>query len=198
MCVERKQMSELQVPSASFELLRYMMTKRIDKLIRYSWWPAEESIVKANINNSNEVFSLTAGPLAIVFEDGYVVGVSSDPTLNSVVLWADEIDNKSLTSDESLREIEELFPVLNADSIYSKKFWADISQSIIVGYELLKYKNMNSIQLDRPSERGLRVLLNTGKSFILSHGMHDYSDDFSVIMDNQLDDYDEVISTPLM
>jgi hypothetical protein len=197
MYVERNQMSEVQVPSASFELLRYMMTKRIDKLIRYSWWPAEESVVKASIG-SNEVFSLTAGPLAIVFEDGYVVGVSSDPTLSSVILWADEKDNKSLTSDESLREIEELFPVLNTDPIYSKNFWADISQSIIVGYELLKYKNMNSIQLDRPSERGLRVLLNTGKSFILSHGMHDYSDDFSVIMDDQLDDFDEVVSTPLM
>ena len=191
-------MSEVQVPSASFELLKYMMTKRIDKLIRYSWWPAEESVVKANINNSNEVFSLTAGPLAIVFEDGYVVGISSDPTLNSVILWADEKDNKSLTSDESLREIKELFPVLNTDPIYSKKFWADISQSIIVGYELLKYKNMNSIQLDRPSERGLRVLLNTGKSFILSHGMHNYSDDFSVIMDDQLDDFDEVVSSFLM
>lgn len=191
-------MSEVQVPSASFELLRDMMTKRIDKLIRYSWWPAEESVVKANINSSNEVFSLTAGALAIVFEDGYVVGVSSDPTLSSVILWADEKDNKSLTSDESLREIEELFPVLNTDPIYSKKIWADISQSIIVGYELLKYKNMNSIQLDRLSERGLRVLLNTGKSFILSHGMHNYSDDFSVIMDDQLDDFDEVVSSFLM
>lgn len=190
-------MSEVQVSSASFELLRYMMTKRIDKLIRYSWWPAEESVVKASIG-SNEVFSLTAGPLAIVFENGYVVGVSSDPTLNSVILWAEEKDNKILTSEESMREIEDLFPVLNADPIYSQSSWADISQSIIVGYELLKYKHMNAIQLDRPSERGLRVLLNTGKSFILSHGLHNYSDDFSVIIDNQIDDFDEVVSTPLL
>lgn len=197
MYVERNQMSEVQVSSASFELLRYMMTKRIDKLIRYSWWPAEESVVKASIG-SNEVFSLTAGPLAIVFENGYVVGVSSDPTLNSVILWAEEKDNKILTSEESMREIEDLFPVLNADPIYSQSSWADISQSIIVGYELLKYKHMNAIQLDRPSERGLRVLLNTGKSFILSHGLHNYSDDFSVIIDNQIDDFDEVVSTPLL
>ncbi|MDU9042720.1 hypothetical protein QZH44_09345 [Pseudomonas corrugata] len=45
---------------------------------------------------------------------------------------------------------------------------------------------MNAKAQQRPSEVGLRFDVCGGKSFILSHGLHDDSDDFTVLEVSQV------------
>lgn len=173
------------IPSQSKELLGELVGKRIIRLIRYSWLPKEDVSAEYCIPESM-VFSLTAGPLAILLEDGSIVGISSDPSLNSIVLWQDRLVEGDCSNPSALHEDEELFPVLSDDSVYADVFWQRLSDLTITSLSVLKKGSMTALELDRPSEIGLRFKLENGESFVASHGLHDGSDDFSVLVDEQI------------
>jgi len=171
------------VPSIASDLLRGLNGKTVARLIRYSWWPAPQVAIECGIQD-DMAFSLTAGPLAIYFEDGTILGVSSDPSLNSVIVW-DESARSACQNTTTLVDDAELFSISDAGK-FATASWSQFTGLPVTSVAILKREDMNAKQRSRPSEVGLRFSFPGGKSFIASHGLHDNTDDFSVLEESQL------------
>ncbi|APW47599.1 hypothetical protein [Rhodoferax antarcticus] len=172
-------------PSSSLDLLRQFVGKKATAIVRYSWWEKEEVSTECNIPREQS-FSFTSGPLAVVFEDGSVLGVASDPGINSVIVWLDRAAGQADIS-QTLSEDAELFPINASDETYSEPFWNKFAERTLSGFSILKSKEMNASEAGLPSELGLCFHFGSDERFIASHGLHNGSDDFSVIADSQFD-----------
>lgn len=174
--------------STSSEFLRTFVGSRVVNLIRYSWWPKEAVSAECGIDNQ-QVFSLTAGPVSIIFEDGRRLCVASDPASNSVCVWlevspSDAFSGTTREFDVRLLEDDpEMFPISAIDAEYAAPFWAGVVGARLAKLAIVKQKAefLSARQASHPSERGLCFVMDNGARFIASHGLHDMSDDFSVI-----------------
>lgn len=182
--MESKKTLSLQ-PSLSCDIFGYFIGKRVAKLVRYSWWKKEDVSSECSIANE-QAFSLTAGPLAVVFEDGSVLGVASDPSVNSVIVWLDRVDGQAKMAP-ALDEDAELFPIDSIDEIYAEPFWKQFSNVTLVGLSILKRKLMSAGERELPSELGLCFRFDGNERFIAAHGLHNGSDDFAVLKDGQIE-----------
>lgn len=82
----------------------------------------------------------------------------------------------------------ELIAVESDHAGSSTKFWTDFDGCVLSGFELVRSDNLNAVQQTLPSELGLCFIFREGRRFIASHGLHDGSDDFSVLADDQIPD----------
>lgn len=192
-------MEAKNTPSQFSDVLMTFVGKRVVKMIRYSWWPKEQ--VASECDTADALaFSLTAGPLVIVFQEGSALGVASDPSLNSVIVWLDRVVDGKVNIHPSLDEDEDLFPIDSNDEKYSDPCWKQFMNQNLVGFSLLRKRSMNLLERELPSELGLCFLFGGDKRFIASHGLHNGSDDFSVLMDAQIepDVGEKLEETPLL
>jgi hypothetical protein len=166
------------VPSKARVFLRRFIGNKITRLVRYSWWPAEEVGNQFGIKDEL-VFSLTAGPLAVYFEDGSILGVASDPSLNSVVVW-DEAAISESQSSTSLDKDDELFAISESGK-FASDHWRRLLGMPLNSLIVLKKNRMSVKEREQPSEVGLRFNFEGNNCFIASHGLHNNSDDFSVL-----------------
>ena len=171
------------VPSMARDYLRNLLGKRVSRLVRCSWWPADEVASQYGIPDEH-AFSLTAGPLAIYFEDGAILGLASDPALNSVIVW-DEAASRANNISLSLDADDELFAIPDHGP-FAGGGWENFAGLTLSEFIILKRVAMSSKEQNRPSEIGLRLKFNGDASFIASHGLHNRSDDFSVLEGYQL------------
>ncbi|MBB5020657.1 hypothetical protein HNQ59_003982 [Chitinivorax tropicus] len=171
-------------PSTSSDFLNALIGVRIIDLVRYSWWPAGTVAAECGIGDA-QAFGLTAGPLSIVFENGQILGLASDPTINSVVIW-DESARRSTLSSIALNQDDELFPIFAQNEVYATPFWKQVVGNTLTQLTILKRKTMSAKEGELPSELGLRFRMQNGLSFVASHGLHNGSDDFSVLEESQL------------
>ena len=168
------------VPSDLQELLKIIPGSRLEHLVRYSWFPLEEAVSDYNIREE-DIFSLTAGPVAIHFESGLVIGASSNPGKNSVVLWVEKNELGEMV-DNPLDKDHELFP-------FDAKEGSNMVFALgkrIAAVRVLHRKSSNVIMQELPSEVGLVFDIVSGEQIVLSHGLHNNSDDFSVITPDQI------------
>ena len=172
-------------PSLSYDLLNIFRGKRVSQLVRYSWWPKENVASECDICDEL-AFSLTAGPLAVIFENGDVLGIASEPSLNSVILWLDQCKDGKVERNSSLDKDIELFPISCNDNIYANSFWKQFIGLTLLDFAILKKRSMNALQRELPSEVGLSFIFEGNIKFIASHGLHDGTDDFSVLEYNQI------------
>jgi hypothetical protein len=167
------------IPSRRIKLIEAACVYKIEKMVRFSWCPVDEAIKEYEIDKT-DVFSLTAGPLLIYLNSGLVIGVSSNPSLNSVVLWVEKNENGDAVDDPTELD-DELFPV-EADND-----WIKFAGKTIASFKILRKKVDSAKLAELPNEVGVIIEMNDGNHFILSHGLHDNSDDFSVITKKQID-----------
>ncbi|AXV78505.1 hypothetical protein CJO79_07410 [Ralstonia solanacearum] len=171
------------VPSKASEFLRRFTGKKVARLVRYSWWPAEEVGTQCGIRDE-QAFSLTAGPLVVHFEDGAILGLASDSSLNSVIVW-DETARRAGHGSSSLDTDDELFAISESGP-FAGGCWRQFVGLSLNGFTILRRATVSSKEGERPSEVGLRFKFDGGASFVASHGLHDNSDDFSVLEESQL------------
>lgn len=177
-------MSKLENPSSSKNLLRKFVGKKITGLVRYSWWPKEQVALEINVD-AEQSFSLTAGPLVILFEGDSELGVFSDPGFNTITVWEERFLGKSCV-DRPLCHDAKLFPINAHELAYAGDKWNKFYGQVLSHFSIIKSKDLNVKQEQLPSEEGLCFHLENGSFFIASHGLHDGSDDFSVIFDDQI------------
>jgi hypothetical protein len=170
-------------PSKANDFLRSFLGKRVSRLVRYSWWAAEEVGSQCGILDE-QVFSLTAGPLVVCFEDGAILGLASDPTLNSIIVW-NEAARRSADRSTSLDEDDELYAIPDSGR-FAGEGWRNFTGRDLRGFTILKRSAMSLKEQERPSEVGLRFEFDGGARFVASHGLQDGSDDFSVLEGSQL------------
>lgn len=173
-------------PTLSCDILSKIIGKKILGLVRYSWWPKVEISNECRIENV-KAFSLTAGPLAVIFEGGTTLGVASDPKINSIIVWFDR-ENGNRNIDPTLDEDVDLFPIDSSESNYAEPFWSEFTNCVLVGLSIFKKKTMSIGEKELASEVGLCFHFNNGMKFIATHGLHNESDDFSVLGNSSLID----------
>jgi len=171
------------IPTKSIDLLRTCLGKRILRLVRYSWWPAEQ-VASHGDTRDDQAFSLTAGPLAICFEGGAILGLGSDSPLVSVVVW-DEASMKKHDESSAMDQDEELFPIADSGR-FAGAGWQHFAGQVLKEVIVLERAPKNAKEESRSRETGLRFRCEDGSSFVASHGLHDGSDDFSVLEESQL------------
>ena len=178
---------QLMNPSLSKDLLSQFVGKKVVNLVRYSWWKKEDVPVECGISKG-ESFSLTAGPLAVIFEDGSILGVASDAGINSVIVWLDRAIGQADTT-HTLNEDTELFPIKASDEVYSGHIWNKFCNRTLFSFSILKSKEMSALEAELPSELGLCFHFSNSDRFVASHGLHNGTDDFSVIVDSQINPF---------
>lgn len=161
------------IPSRHRDLLMSIRGASVVRLTRCSWSPKETVASDDNLAPTL-VFSRTAGPLVITLDSGVVIGAASQPSLISVTLWRDE---PPLTSADP-----ELYPIEADDPAYSDPGFAQMLGKRVVEVAILTRDPDNARWEDRPREVGVRLTFDGAPELILSHGLHDNSDDFSVLL----------------
>lgn len=175
---------ESSFPSAKRNLLDLLIGKKVENLIRYSWWSKEDSATECEIDKK-DVFSLTTGPFCIEFESNISIGFNSDVTVSSIILWAETIDGKE--TEDLMKNDKELFPIEAGDQEYSENYFKNIVGQSLIKYEIIKIETMNSLQWDHPREVGLVLFFSDNSHIVLSHQLtNEVSDDFTVICWDQI------------
>lgn len=177
---------EESIPSEKISLFSLLEGERLDKIVRYSWLKGSEAVEEYGIE-PKDVFSLTAGPILLYFKSGMIIGASSEPSKNSVVLWV-ERDDKGYIAKELIEKDSELYPIDSKDIEYSNTFWSQLEGQRVERFSIIRCTPKNAKFECIPNEVGLLIKMSNGIKFILSHGLHDNSDDFSVITENQIDE----------
>lgn len=176
---------EETIPSEKISILKLLEGQYLTKMVRYSWVKGEQAVVEYELN-SNDVFSLTSGPILLYFQSGMIIGAGSNPSIHSVTLWV-ERDNLGYVANELTEEDSELYPIYAKDKVYSSAFWSQLEGKEVREISIIKCKPLNAKYSVLPNEVGLLFTMSNGVKFILSHGLHDCSDDFSVIEETQID-----------
>jgi len=175
------------IPSNRSELLNSLKGLKILSLVRYSWEQPDRAAIEYGIE-AKEIFSLTAGCLIIGFDSGLFIGYSSQPSKNSVITWVEKNEDGETETSEKLAEGDnELYPVDARDAVYSNIFWARLVGQRISNITILKRSYSSSLYEDLANEIGLLFEVEDGSRFIAAHGLHNNSDDFSVIQESQID-----------
>jgi hypothetical protein len=166
-------MTEEDIPSRRQDLLISLRSAPIARMTRYSWSP-KETVGREDNLRSELVFSRTAGPLLITLESGLVIAASSQPSLISVTLWLDQPPR--ISSDP------ELHPIEANDPQFSEPGFAQMLGKRAGAVAILTRDAENAKWESRPREVGVLLRFEGAPDLILSHGLHDNSDDFSVLM----------------
>jgi hypothetical protein len=173
------------IPSHFVEVLRSLVGKVIVRAVRYSWLPPSEAVESYSLSPS-DVFSLTAGALALTFDSGLTIGIGSDPRRWSVVLWVERTESGDTTKAQPLSSDRDLHPVSATDQKFSNEFWRDLVGSTIGNISIITNVDGWPLRAGRPNEVGVYFGLTSGRDFVASHGLHDESDTFSVISNDKI------------
>jgi hypothetical protein len=165
-------------------LLFSLLGKRLTRMVRYSWLPAPEASIEYALA-ADSLFGRTLGPLALVFESGLVIGAVSEPRKNSVLLWAEQ-DGHGTSRDGRLDEDADLHAISAADPRFSSSHWARAAGARIASIQLLRRTGQRPPRDALPSEAALRFDLDNGDHFYLAHGLHNDSDEFAVLRDDEI------------
>jgi hypothetical protein len=163
---------EGDIPSRRGDLLDMLRSAPIARLTRYSWSPKE--VVAAEKLRPELVFSHTAGPLLITLASGLSIGAASQPSLMSVVLWHDR--PPGLGSDP------ELYPIEADDPRFSESDFGQMLGQRPRTVSILERDPHNAKAQGLPREAGVLLTFDNAPNLVLSHGLHDDSDDFSVLL----------------
>jgi hypothetical protein len=167
------------VPSRRLELLAPTIGQRLIRLVRYSRLPLDEALSEYGVPQA-QLFGLTAGPLALELESGCILGAGSQPSLNSVTLWLERDDRGQMPSDPMSKD-ETLTPIPAQDPRYADARWNAIPGQRVTSISILRRSGQSVLHDDLPSEVAVQLELESGDSIFLAHGLHDDSDDFSVL-----------------
>ena len=146
--------------------------RRVTRLTRHSWWSVDKATSECSIR-APQVFSLTCGPLELEFDGCKSLMIASDPSVNGIVVW------DKLVPDVTEDEVGYLLPA--EDKHGSESRWAILRNRPIRFIEILKPLRQTPKQATRPSEVGVIFWFHYGRHIVASHGLHDGSDDFSVL-----------------
>ena len=168
-------------PSERADLIGLLSGQELKRLVRYSWLPEDEAVEEYEIEK-DQLFSLTTGPLLMYFSSGLTVGFSSDPSKNSVVLWVEKNEGGEVIEGLSEND-EELFSI---DANNQSSYWNEFLGKKIASLRVIHRKANTAKLAELVNEVGLIIIFEDESEFLLSHGLHDNSDDFSVIRKEQI------------
>lgn len=181
----RQQLYEEDVPSKQIELLNRLKNNKVCRITRYSWLLASQAMEEWSIPASL-VFRLTSGPLLLTLESGLTVGFASLPEKTSVTVWLEKADENDQKYGVISEDSSDLFPVEACDSNYSEASICQLVGKQITSIQIIKKVPENLLVAQTPCEAGLIIGFENGDELVLSHGLHNNSDDFAIIFRQEI------------
>jgi hypothetical protein len=173
------------VPSHRKELLASIVGDSIQDLVRYSWWSSAEDGAECGILKESDFFSLGPGPLLIKLKSGRSIGFSDDSSNNSLLVWM-EADGHGNEVPNPLAQDSDLNEIKVNNSRFNAKTWTNLLNKTIFDVVILRQKTTEAKYADLANEAGVVIVLEGDEHVVLSHGLHDNSDDFALIKLNDI------------
>lgn len=177
---EHKRDFKEDIPSQKLHILSRIKGCKLLKLVRYSTLTYKESEKVYEIPNSL-LFRFTSGPLLMVLESGLKIGFASLPEKVSVTLWVEETEAGEKSTELSIMEDDEFIEIDSCDSKYSQESICKLRDKRINEVKIIKRQPKSHKLASYPCESGIVFDFGEGLELILSHGLHEYSDDFAII-----------------
>ena len=177
---------DFDMPSNLKSLLAGLVGRKLINIIKFNDIP-EQELIDNYYMEPDEFFPQALGPTLFYFEDGLVMGGVSDSRKNTVFMWVEK--NEDGEYCEWLQEEDE-----EAIPFYAKDFdeWKIYLNQVVKSVTIIKeIPDSDSRKLDLPNERGVLIEFESGISFIMSHGLHDCSDDGSLTKLKDINPYFE-------
>ena len=178
--LENRKYFQEDIPSEKLSLLSKIKGSKIIKLVRYSTLTYSESERVYKIPNSL-LFRLTSGPLLIILESGLKIGFASLPEKVSVTLWVEETEEGDKSNEYSIVDDDELIEIDCCNPKYSEESLCKLRNKRISEVRIIKRTPKSQKLACYPCESGIVLEFEEGLELILSHGLHDDSDDFAII-----------------
>jgi hypothetical protein len=155
-------------------------------MVRFNY-RTEQELIEEYYMEPEEFFCCSLGPFLFYFEDGLVVGGSSNPSRNTVLMWVER--NEIGEHREWLQEEDK-----RAVPFYAKDFddWKIYLNQVVKSVTIIKElpyisSNRSSRYFDLPNERGVLIEFENGTGLIMSHGLNDDSDDTTLAKPDGID-----------
>jgi len=117
----------------------------------------------------------------MTLESGVTIGFASLPQLVSITLWVEETESGEQGNEGRVSEDNKLFPIDSCDPVYSEKPICQLIGKQVIKIKILKRRPKSARVASYPCEAGIIFETEDGFEFVLSHGLHNYSDDFAII-----------------
>lgn len=173
------------VPSKCKELLASIIGDSVEDLVRYSWWKSAEDGAECGILKESDFFARGPGPLLIKLKSGLNIGFSDDSSNNSLLVWM-EADGLGNESPDPLAHGSDLNEIKVGDFKFSDETWMNLLNRMIIDVIILRQETTKPKYADLANEAGVVIVLEGGEHIVLSHGLHDNSDDFALIKLNDI------------
>ena len=162
---------DVDIPSNLTDLLASLVGRKLINIVKFNDIPEQELIEDYYIE-PEDFFCCSLGPFLFYFEDGLVIGGSSNPHKNTVLMWVERNENDE--NCEWLQEEDE-----EAIPFYAKDFddWKIYLNQVVKSVTIIKETSETySKILDLPSERGVLLEFANGSGLIMSHGLNNNTD----------------------
>lgn len=167
-----------RIPSSQKSLLQGFIGLKIKSMTRFLY-DVPESIPVIYGIPAELVFSHFSALLLLILSDDRRFGLQVDTELASVVIkpfsGEEASDESAFFNDAHYTAVD------SGDAAYSEDKFAAALHSEITGVHIYTRSPKNAKLKTRPREAGLGLELANGTECIFSCGLHDGSDDFSVI-----------------
>ncbi|MGP4716878.1 hypothetical protein ACTXGL_09605 [Psychrobacter sp. T6-6] len=177
---------DVDIPSNLTGLLASLVGRKLINIVRFNY-VSEKELIEDYYMDPKDFFCCSLGPFLFYFEDGLVIGGSSNPSQNTVHMWVERNENGE--HHDWLQEEDE-----DAIPFYAKDYdeWSIYLNQVVKSVTIIKETSETySKILDLPSERGVLFEFENGSGLIMSHGLNDNSDDTTLAKPDGIDPYFE-------
>ncbi len=167
------------LPSNSQELLNCIKGACIKTIRRFSSLPLDLVEERLSIRQ-DEFFSLVDGPMLFEMDNGISVAISTDDSLNSLLLWKEPLKDE-LGNDDFLVDDRDYSPIDSCDLKFNNLDWETVLGRVISEVQIVKDKNPYVTQEALPNETSLKILFeNSNKAILLGYRIEERAVDLSI------------------
>lgn len=179
-----------KLPSRNLDLLRHALGRRIVRMTRYGDWRPEdvnERLADSPNIDPAEVFEDCLGPLVVEIDNGLVLGVASEESLASMLIWPERNPyGPEAPSTPPLAQDPDLHPIDAADPTYSRPIWATFVGQRIIGIEILLRDHRDVMYEGLPCEAAVVFQFESGAELLVSQELKDDSGNSEIILRDEI------------
>lgn len=176
------------LPSRQIELLRSLRRSVVVRMERFALFqPTSPENTEIWGIPPDQYFSRCGGLMLFTIQTGMEVRACSNPWLMSVQISVEKTEDGVVVSEDPLRGDADYYHIDALDPIYSNDAMRSFVGKRIETFRVFRLVSEYAAYEDRPCEAALAVIFVDGSELVLSQGLHNNSDDFSVITHDMID-----------
>jgi hypothetical protein len=177
------------IPSVQISLLKKLKNSRVRNLVRYSWDPPNEIAKQIEEDlqlSASSLFRRGLGCLLITLESGLILGFGQKPSESSVRIWVEQTEHGQKSSEESILDDNDFYPLDASDKIYSEEFIRNLIGEKILSTSIIRDNYLYKIR-GVAGEVGVVLKFKNNSELIISINLCNNINDFDLILRDEID-----------